>query len=67
MLADEVVGISDTDKILFHCTESYTFSHTNGWNCLPPELRDAPTLAVFKAGIRSINLGDVINKAHYQK
>ena len=36
------------------------------WNCLPPELRDAPTLAIFKAGIRSINLGDVINKAHYQ-
>ena len=36
------------------------------WNCLPPDLRDAPTLAVFKSGIRSINLGDVISRAHFK-
>ena len=36
------------------------------WNCLPTQVRDAPTLGTFKNNLKSINMGTIIQKAHYK-
>ena len=35
------------------------------WNCLPPSVRDAPTVNAFKSGLGSIGLEEIITRAHF--
>ena len=35
------------------------------WNCLPPSIRDAPTVSAFKSGLNSVSLKEIISRAHF--
>ena len=37
------------------------------WNCIPASIRSEPTVGQFKTGINHIEIGDIINKAHFIK
>ena len=36
------------------------------WNCLPARVRDAPTIGTFKDKVKLVNMGTIIEKAHFK-
>ena len=36
------------------------------WNCLPARVRDAPTIGTFKDNVKLVNMGTIIEKAHFK-
>ena len=61
-------GSSSFVKLSAHkdCYKYSLFPRTFAeWNCLPPSIRDAPTVSAFKTGLNSVGLEEVISRAHF--
>ena len=59
--------IIDTPKFKKQCYQYSLYPRTSReWNMLPPNVRDAPDIKVFKEGIEKLDLLQLVQKAHFK-